>query len=173
MALDIVMYPDKILRAKSAPVTEITDDIKKLVRDMARCLLNNGGAGLSAPQVGKSLRIIIINLTGRDDDCSCLINPEIVSKSEDRMELPERCLSLPGIRDKILRPRIVRVTGKTVDGDDFDKEFDGWASRVIQHEVDHLDGILFIDHIKPMKRKMIEGKLKKLRRNKRHSNISK
>jgi len=165
MQLPVYAYPETFLRKKAAPIADITEDVKALAQQMAITLLKMGGAGLAAPQVGYSCRLIVVNLTGNPKENACFINPEIVSSSEEKVEMPEACLSIPKIRAKVIRPRSVTLKALNLDGEQIVEEIDGWSARVVQHEIDHLDGILFIDRVSGLRKGLLEGKLKRLRRN--------
>jgi len=166
--LFILTYPHPFLRRKAAEIAEVTDDVRELARLMVRSLTTFGGAGLAAPQVGYACRLVVMNLTGEKDSNVALVNPKIVEYSEDTVELPEACLSLPKIRGRVVRPRAIKVKATTLDGAAFGEEdaveLQGWSARVLQHEIDHLDGVLFIDHLTGVKHKMIEKKLQRLHR---------
>lgn len=162
--MGIILYPNKFLRRKAQKIKTVSDDVKTLAQKMALCLMERGGAGLAAPQVGFSCRMIVLNLTGQPGDNVCLINPEIIEVSEETVELPEACLSIPGVRAKLIRPRKVKVKATNIEGVEFVSEFDGWGARVIQHEYDHLEGVLFVDHLTGVKKSMVANKLRKLRR---------
>lgn len=166
--LGVVLYPDPFLRRKADKISVkdgvVSEPIKVLAERMALTLMRMGGAGLAAPQAGYSVRMVIINLTGSPKDNVCLINPEILSSSEETIELPEKCLSIPGAKGRVKRPRDVEVKGTNLSGADFVMELTGWGARVLQHEVDHLNGILFIDHLTGTQKSLAQNKLKKLRR---------
>ncbi len=149
MALEIRLYPDPVLREKAEPVKEITDEIRALADEMVETLTLRVGYGLAAPQVGILKRLIVVDV---DDELYVLANPEIVWLSEERVLGVEGCLSLPGIEAEVERARRVRVRGLTMDGKPLTVEAEDMLARVFQHEVDHLDGVLFIDHLGRAKR---------------------
>lgn len=161
---EIVLYPEEFLRRKAAKVKEVNDAVKILAQRMAITLLNNGGAGLAAPQVGYSVRVVVMNLTGDPKDCSCFINPEIIDQDEEMVSMPERCLSIPKVKGKVSRPANIVVKSMNLESKEFITELTGWGARVMQHEIDHLDGVLFVDHLKGVQKTMAANKLKKLRK---------
>jgi peptide deformylase len=161
---EIILYPEEFLRRKAAKVKEVNDAVKTLAQRMAITLLSKGGAGLAAPQVGYSARIVVMNLTGDPKDCSCFINPEIMDQDEELVSMPERCLSIPKVKGNVMRPANVVVKFMNLEGKELVTELKGWAARVMQHEIDHLDGVLFIDHLKGVQKTMAANKLKKLRK---------
>lgn len=143
MILKIVKTPDPILETKSVPVKEITPEILKLVRDMMETCKKANGIGLAAPQIGKSLRICIIDLSHLGLPPFALINPKIVKSSWRKVEMEEGCLSIPGVFGIVKRPTKVTVKAANIEGVETKFEADGLLARVLQHEIDHLDGVLF------------------------------
>lgn len=143
MILKIVKIPDPILEKKTSPVKEITPEILKLVKDMMDTCKKANGIGLAAPQIGKSLRICIIDLEHMGLPPFALINPKIVKNSWKKVEMEEGCLSIPGLFGIVKRPAKVTVKATNIEGVDTKFEADGILARVIQHEIDHLDGVLF------------------------------
>jgi peptide deformylase len=159
------IYGDPVLRKKALPVEKFDDGLKELVREMTDVMREKDGVGLAGPQIGKSLRIAVIDATGGEREPYVLINPEITYMSEAREDYEEGCLSVPGINININRPSIVSVRAV----DENNREYvienaDGLLARAIQHETDHLDGILFVDRASLVARQLISGKLKKLAR---------
>jgi peptide deformylase len=146
---DIVTYGNEILQRKADPVKEIDDTIKKLGLDMLETLAGKG-VGLAAPQVGWPLRVFVTDVEG--DKHRVFINPEIVLTSQEIVSIEEGCLSLPKLYLEVLRPEFIRVQAWNEKGRPFTIETGGFLARVIQHEYDHLDGILFIDRLKGHKR---------------------
>ena len=138
---------EEVLREKAVPIGKVTDEIKTLIGDMFEAMIDANGVGLAAPQVGKKLRLFVA--VADDDVKRVFINPQIVSTSEEVGDYEEGCLSIPGVYETIRRP--VRVTVQALDenGKPFTLEADGLLARIIQHETDHLDGILFIDRGDP------------------------
>jgi peptide deformylase len=143
MILKIVKVPDPILETKTALVKEVTPEILNLVRDMIDTCRKAQGIGLAAPQIGKSLRVCIINLEHLGLPPFALVNPKIVKKSWKKIEMEEGCLSIPGLFGLVKRPVKVTVEAMNIEGNKTKFEADGILSRVIQHELDHLDGVLF------------------------------
>ena len=156
--LEIKEYGEPVLRGKALPVKEITPEILNLIKDMAETMYTDSGVGLAAPQVGVSKRIIIID--GEEDGLIVLINPMIV-KSEGEVVEEEGCLSVPGIYSKVKRSSKVTVKALNENGDSIEITKESLTARALQHEIDHLDGILFIDRIGRMERQMLLNKLKK------------
>lgn len=152
--LEIKIYSDPILRKKARLVGKVGDAERKLAYDMIETMRSASGVGLAAPQVGISKRIIVVE--GVDDDSAALviINPKIVWK-KGSMSFCEGCLSLPGVSSDVSRPEAVTVEALNLDGAAFKINADGLLARIIQHEIDHLDGILFIDKIGFLKRRKI------------------
>lgn len=145
--LKIVKVPDPILTKKTAAVKKIDATIVKLVSDMIASCRSVNGIGLAAPQVGKSLRLCIINLEHMGLPPFALINPKIVKKSVKKVEMEEGCLSIPGLYGIVSRPEKITVETLNLEGEKHKFQAEGMLSRVIQHEVDHLDGVLFTSKI--------------------------
>ena len=143
MVLKIVTIPDPILNKKTELIKKIDSGLLKLVDHMIETCRKANGIGLAAPQIGKSIRLCIINLEHLGMPPFALVNPKIVKKSFKKIELEEGCLSIPGVFGIVKRPVKIQVEALTLNGDKHKFEADGLLSRVIQHEVDHLDGILF------------------------------
>ncbi|MEW5923641.1 MAG: peptide deformylase [Candidatus Zixiibacteriota bacterium] len=162
----IVYYGDPVLREKAEKITDIDRDVKDLVSDMIATLKDAGGLGLAAPQVGASKRIFIIDLTSIDltESVKVFINPKIIYASENEVIMEEGCLSFPGIYQRIQRPEIVRVKATDLEGKEFILEASGMLARAIQHENDHLNGVLYIDHFSSLSKALVKGKLNKLRK---------
>jgi len=163
--IPIILIPDPVLRKVASPVAEITDGIRQLLDDMAETMYDAPGIGLAAPQVNISERIIVMDC-GRDEEPELykMINPEIVASSQKRSVLEEDCLSIPNQTAHVERPAHVDVRYLDVDGNEQMLHCEGLLAACVQHEIDHLDGVLFIDHISRLKRDMIVRKaLKDLR----------
>ncbi|MDR2869927.1 MAG: peptide deformylase [Deferribacteraceae bacterium] len=162
MTLDIVTFPAESLRRRTERVTEITDEIRALIANMKETMYTAKGYGLAAPQVGKSLRILVLDDNGSrgPQNPRAFINPEIISSEGEILE-EEGCLSLPG--EWAMVKRFEKVTVKALDenGAELIIEADGQLSRIFQHEIDHLNGILFIDKIPPFKRDTIKKHIKR------------
>lgn len=166
--LPIVTYNDSVLREKAQPVEEITDELRQFIDDMFETMYNSEGVGLAAPQVGVSKRIFVVdadNMTDEDDEefgPIAFINPVIVEKKGRKVPLDEGCLSIPDVKDTIIRPEGVVVQYKDENFEDQELDVSGWMARVIQHEYDHLDGILFIDYLSAFKKRMHKSDLKEI-----------
>lgn len=163
---EIVKYPDPILSKPGERVTEFDDKLKTLVEEMFESMYAAHGIGLAAPQIGLSKRITVIDVNFKKDpaDKLVLINPEIIAREGQQFE-EEGCLSLPDIRDKVKRAAKVKVRAQNVDGEWFEVEGEELLSRAFQHEIDHLDGVLFIDRISRLKKDLTVRKIKKLIKN--------
>jgi peptide deformylase len=164
--LPIVKYPEPVLKKRATNVEHVTAEIRRLIDNMAETMYDAPGVGLAAPQVGKSLRVIVVDPTGEEaKQLIVLVNPEIVSAAGEAMG-EEGCLSVPGIRAKVKRWAKVRVRGydpikeKTVE-----IEADGLLARIFQHEIDHLDGMVFLDRLGRVKRELLRRRyLKQLKK---------
>jgi len=143
MILDITKLGEDILRQKAEPVAEVNDEIRQLAEDMFETMIEAEGVGLACPQVGKNLRMFV--LIADDDVRRVFINPVIIKTSEETSEYDEGCLSIPQVYETITRPVAVTVQALNEKGRPFTLEADGFLARIIQHEYDHLDGILYID----------------------------
>lgn len=140
----IITLPDPILRTKAAAIKEITADVKTLADEMLAEVKKDNALGLAAPQVGFSVRLVALAVERKK---YVLVNPKIVKYSADLCEFDEGCLSLPGLAAKVLRPREVAVEAQDLTGKKFKLNAKGLLARVLQHEIDHLDGIVFIDRV--------------------------
>lgn len=145
--IKIYKLGEEVLREKAEPVAEVTDEIRKLTEDMFEAMIAADGAGLAGPQVGRKLRLFVV--IADDDVRRVFINPQIISTSEELSDYEEGCLSIPGVWETIRRPKRVTVQALNEKGKPFTLEADGLLARVIQHEYDHLDGIMFIDRGDP------------------------
>lgn len=166
MIYPIVKYPESVLLKKAQPVTEFNADLKKLADDMFESMYAAEGIGLAAPQIGISKRMYVVDLSvGKNpEERLVLINPEIIEKEGKQTE-EEGCLSLPDIRDKVNRHFHVRMRAQDVDGKWFEIDGEELLSRAFQHELDHLDGILFIDRLSRLKKDLILRRIRKLMKN--------
>jgi peptide deformylase len=159
----IHIYGDPVLRKTAKPVTLFGTELKRFADEMAVTMREKDGVGLAATQVGASIKLAVIDTSAGERDPYILINPEITFFSEELREDEEGCLSVPTIRLMVERPAVVYVKAKDIDGKEYSIErAEGLLARVLQHEIDHLNGILFIDHVSPLQRRLISGKLKKL-----------
>lgn len=161
---EIRILGDPVLRARAEPVAVVDDDVRTLIDDMLETMYAADGVGLAAPQVGVGKRVIVVDVRDPDAPPFALVNPEIVEASEELDRGEEGCLSIPGLRDIVERPASVVVEGLDRDGKPRRIEATGLLARALQHEVDHLDGILFIDRVSPLKRQMLLNRWKKLQR---------
>jgi len=157
--MKIVTYPASILREEARPVDQIDSETEKIIDDMFDTMYLNDGAGLAAPQVGISKRIIVVDDGNKPIH---MINPEIISRSDEEENMEEGCLSLPGIRLSVWRNYKMVVCGKDKSGSVIEVEAEGLLARIFQHEIDHLNGILIIDHASSIQRRMLDSKLRKM-----------
>ena len=162
----IVKYPDPVLAKKGAAVTEFGPELAQFVEDMWASMYAARGIGLAAPQIGVSKRITVIDVSFKEDPEAklVLINPEIVEREGKQFE-EEGCLSLPEIREKVQRAARVKVRAQDVNGEFFEAEGEELLARAMQHEIDHLDGVLFIDRLSPLKRDLVKRRIRKLQKN--------
>ena len=161
--LDILHFPDPRLRNVARPVEQVDDSIRQLVDDMFETMYAAPGIGLAATQVNVDKRVIVIDISEAKDHPLCLINPEILGL-EGVEEMEEGCLSVPGVYETVQRANQVRVRAVGRDGEPFELETDGLLAVCIQHEIDHLDGKLFVDYLSQLKRVRIRKKLEKEQR---------
>ncbi len=167
MIRPILIHPDPRLKRRAEPVERVDDDVRALMDDMLETMYHAPGIGLAAPQLGVGRRVIVMDCAkGEDEEPAplCLANPEVVRASEETREHEEGCLSVPDIYAPVTRPAAVRVRFLNRDGDTEERDFEGLGATCVQHEIDHLDGKLFIDYLSPMRRQMITSKMKKLKR---------
>ncbi len=149
MILPILKFPNKFLRNPTEPVVfPLSKEIEKLTKDMIDTVRNADGIGLAAPQVGKSLKLIVVNLEKNGVPLMALYNPKVVSRSLKKIDLEEGCLSIPKVFGMVRRPKKVTIEALNADGKKVKFSDDGWIARVAQHEIDHINGILIIDLIK-------------------------
>lgn len=159
--LNILEFPDKRLRTVAKPVTEVTDAHRKLIDDMFETMYDAPGIGLAATQVNVHERIVVIDVSEDKSEQLAFINPEIEVLDPEPFEYDEGCLSVPGFYETVSRPKAVRVKALDRNGEAFELEPDGLLGVCIQHELDHLNGKLFVDHISSLKRNRIRKKLEK------------
>jgi peptide deformylase len=162
---EVVKFPDPVLAKPGAPVTVFDDGLRQLVREMFESMYAAQGIGLAAPQISISQRITVIDTSFRKDpkDKIVLINPEVVETSGKQVE-EEGCLSLPDIREKVQRAAKVKVKAQNEHGEWFEVDGEELLARALLHEIDHLNGILFIDRISRLKRELVLRKIKKLQK---------
>ncbi|WP_374403802.1 peptide deformylase [Niveibacterium sp.] len=158
--LPILHYPDPRLHTKAAPVTEVTDELRTLIRDMAETMYEAPGVGLAATQVNVHKRIVVIDVSEDKTGLRAYINPEIIARSGEQV-CEEGCLSVPGIYEKVTRAERVTVRALDEQGKPFELEAEGLLAVCIQHEIDHLDGKVFVEYLSPLKLNRIKSKLAK------------
>jgi len=159
--LTILRYPDKRLYTVAKPVVQFDDRLKKLVADMAQTMYDAPGVGLAATQVDKHIQLVVIDISEARNELRVLINPEIIWRSEEKFIYEEGCLSVPGIYDAVERSAQVKVRAVDVDGKPFELSADGLLAVCVQHELDHLKGIVFVEYLSPLKRNRIRTRLVK------------
>jgi peptide deformylase len=166
--LDIVIAPQPVLKTPTAPVETVDDTVRKLLDDMLATMYAAPGIGLAAPQVGVGQRVCVVDISEKAAPKAplFLVNPTILATSDLRSVAEEGCLSLPEVYADVERPAAVKVGYLDRDGEPRQIEADGLLARCLQHEIDHLDGILFVDHLSLLKRRMLMRKLAKLQRTK-------
>lgn len=154
--LNIRIIGDQVLREDAEEVTEFDEKLKRLTEEMIEIMHASDGIGLAAPQVGLSKRLLVTDITPveKESEPMVFINP-VILESTGEIVLEEGCLSIPGIREEVTRPEEILLKYQTVEGIEKSEKFTGWMARVLQHEIDHLDGVLFIDHLSPLKQKVI------------------
>ncbi len=162
--LEILEFPDPRLRTVAEPVTEVTDELRTLIDDMFETMYDAPGIGLAATQVNVHQRLLVIDVSEDHSEPLVFINPEVEVLDPVLGEYDEGCLSVPGFYETVNRPRRVRVTALDRDGQPFTRELEGLLAICLQHEIDHLDGKLFVDYISPLKRQRIRKKLEKTHR---------
>ena len=162
----ILHIPDPRLRAVAEPVAKIDDELKATIKDMFSTMYDAPGIGLAGPQIGLMKRVIVIDVAEKDAEPEplALINPEILWRSEETRVHEEGCLSIPEFYEEVERPDRIRIRYTTPEGETVERETDGVLSTCMQHEVDHLDGKLFIDYISRLKRERITKKFQKAAR---------
>lgn len=159
--LNILEFPDPRLRTVAEPVEEVNDDIRQLCADMLETMYEAPGIGLAATQVNVHKRLLVCDVSEDGSDPLVFINPEIQGSSEDLSSYDEGCLSVPGFFEEVERPSKVVVKALDEKGDAFEMQLEGLLATCVQHEIDHLEGKLFVDYISPMKRRRIRSKLEK------------
>ena len=162
-ALEIRMMGDPVLRQEASPVAEVDDDLRRLAQDMFDTMYEAEGVGLAAPQIGVLKRLIVVDPREQDVEPVALVNPRIVETGTDTERAEEGCLSIPGLREVVERSATVTVEALDLDGETTRLEAEGLHARVLLHEIDHLDGVLFLDRVSPLKRKMLLKKWEKVK----------
>ncbi len=169
---DIILHPDPKLKKICTPIEGITDDLRTLVEEMLETMYNAPGIGLAAPQVGVLKRVFVMDCgdSGETSEPLVLINPEVVWSSNEKKVYEEGCLSIPDFFGEIERPSAVKVTSFDIEGNLNSHDFDGLWATCAQHEIDHLNGKLFIDYLGPMRRSLITSKMRKIKKEKMRKN---
>lgn len=159
----IRIYPDPVLRVKCPPVERFDPELRSLAADMVETMHDAPGVGLAAPQVGVELRLAVVDLSvGKDpEQLLVLVNPEVLEEEGEATEV-EGCLSLPDLTDKVDRPHWIRVRARNLAGETFEVEAEDWVARAILHEIDHLDGVLFVDRLRGLRRERARRQLRRL-----------
>lgn len=166
MVLPVVVYGHPVLRKVAKDIDPDYENLDQVVFDMFETMYDSDGIGLAAPQVGKSIRLFVIDASPLEDEepemkdfKKAFINPRIVEKSGDVSAFNEGCLSIPNLREEVVREPKINITYYDEEFNFYDEEYDGTLSRIIQHEYDHLEGVMFTDLVSPLKRRLIKGKL--------------
>jgi peptide deformylase len=166
---DIRLFGDPVLRTETEVVEEFNDDLKQFVSRLVQVMMEADGIGLAAPQIGDLRRIFVIGLPVKDENGNekgrkiiVAINPEIVEESEETSVMEEGCLSIPEIYEEVTRPKQITLRYQDIEGNTQEITADDTLSHVVQHENDHLHGVMFVDHLPALKRTMLRGKLKRL-----------
>ncbi|WKN45989.1 peptide deformylase [Tunicatimonas pelagia] len=165
MIYPVVLYGDPVLKKPAETVDFEQIDVKQLSEDMFETMYQASGVGLAAPQIGKSLRIFVIDSTPLDEDEGnegirrVFVNPEIVETEGDNWAFEEGCLSIPGIRAEVQRPPKITIEYQDENGKEHTETLKGMPARIVLHEYDHIEGVLFVDHVKGLKKRLMKGKL--------------
>lgn len=170
MKLPIYIYGHPVLRAKTEEITSDYPELKLLVENMFETMYASDGCGLAAPQVGKSLRLFVVDATDilkeegveEPEFKRVFINPIILESTEEQVDMHEGCLSIPGISEKVSRPKTIKIRYQDENLQEHTEVLTGFAARVFQHEYDHIEGVLFTDLISPIRKQLIKSKLKKI-----------
>lgn len=163
--LNILHFPDPRLRQKALPIDEVTDDIRQLAHDMLETMYDAPGIGLAATQINEQKRLIVIDVSEDKNDPLFLINPELLTTEGER-DFEEGCLSVPEAYETVTRADTIRVRALNLQGEPFEMDADGLLATCIQHEIDHLEGKLFVDYLSNLKRQRIKKRLEKHQRQK-------
>ncbi len=167
MKRNILIHPDPRLKKVCAPVTDLSDELRTLADDMLETMYDAPGIGLAAPQIGVLDRLIVLDCVKEEGEAArplVMFNPEVIASSDETNVYEEGCLSIPEQFAEVTRPKVVDVMWMDRDGNLQQETFDGLWATCVQHEIDHLNGKLFIDYLKPLKRQMITRKMQKLKR---------
>jgi len=158
--LPILRYPDPRLHTRAKPITTVTDEIRQLIRDMAETMYEAPGVGLAATQVDVHIRLIVIDVSDDHSALQAFINPEILDRSGEQV-CEEGCLSVPGIYENVTRAARIRVRAQDEQGEIFEREAEGLLAVCLQHEIDHLEGKVFVEYLSQLKQNRIKAKLAK------------
>ena len=163
--LPIRLYPDPVLRDECVAIEEFDRDLKRLADDMVETMYAAPGVGLAAPQVGVSKRLAVVDVSVGEEEGALLVmvNPEIIDDHGNDTDL-EGCLSIPGLTEKVKRPETVRVRAQDLTGDPFEFDAEGFTARAVCHEIDHLNGVLFVDHLRGLRKERARRHLRKLKK---------
>jgi len=166
MILPIYTYGNAVLRKQTEPVPASYPELNSLINDMYETMYHAEGVGLAAPQIGLSIRLLVIDLAPfKEDDPElgafkiAMINPTIIERSDEEVTAEEGCLSIPGIHEMVLRAEKIKIRYQDTDFKEYTEEFEGYKARVIQHEYDHLEGHLFTDRVTPLRRQLLKSRL--------------
>lgn len=166
MIYPITVYGDPILRKVTTDIDPNYEGLEKLADDMFETMHNAEGVGLAAPQIGLTSRIFVVDLSPLGDEEPLLkdfrkafVNPHIIEKGGEKVLMDEGCLSIPGLREDVLRLSTIRIKYFDINWKEYDEVYTGFTARVLQHEYDHLDGIMFVDYCSPLKKRLLKGKL--------------
>ena len=162
--LGVITFGHETLRKIADKVTEFDEDLRILIQDMVVTMRDSNGIGLAAPQINKSIQLLVVdkNLIDENEDYIAFINPEIMYFSEEKETMEEGCLSIPGINEEVTRPEKIKLNYQDEYGDAHQIEADGLLAVVIQHEIDHLNGILFTDYLSPIRSRLLANKFNSL-----------
>ncbi len=173
MKYPVTVYGDALLRKKATNIDKDYEGLNEIIENMWETMYSSDGVGLAAPQIGKSIRIFIVDATsGADEEPELVdfkkvfINPEIIEIFGEEWVMNEGCLSLPEIREDVSRPEKVRIKYFDENFNEHEEVFKGYAGRIVQHEYDHLEGVLFIDYLSPLRKRLLKGKLNSIARGK-------
>lgn len=160
--LPILSYPDPRLRTIAEPVKEVDDEIRMLIEDMLETMYDAQGIGLAATQVDRHIQLIVMDLSEDKNEPMVFINPKVTPLIEDKKPYEEGCLSVPDVYDKVERPTKVHIEALDADGQKIDKEVEGLLAVCIQHEMDHLNGVIFVDYLSRLKQTRARDKVRKV-----------
>ena len=171
MIYPIVVYGDPVLKKRAKDIEKGSIDVEKLAEDMFETMYEAAGVGLAAPQIGKSIRMFVIDGEPMEDEelvgfKKIFINPEIIEEEGEEWAFEEGCLSIPNIREEVFRQEKLRIRYLDENWEEHEEEYDGIKARIIQHEYDHIEGVLFTDHLPALKKRLLKGKLQNISKGK-------